>query len=197
MCDAPGGSNRESCRLGQTYASRLHLMAFLPASFVCAFALSRIRSTYRYRLLLGTAWLAVIVPTIVPLPKVSQPAISPEACLELRALSVHIPNPDHTLIVARHGLEWWAAWALETKVARDFAVEPDAWQKYKTVLFLRQSPQTRTGGSGPFPDVVIPQEAEVLHRGLSFSLARVSVCPRNYPRPKPNSARRNRLSLRR
>lgn len=67
-----------------------------------------------------------------------QPSISEESYLELNQIKKIIDKPDSTLIVARHGLEWWVAWVLRTKVAQDKAINPDTWLHYDTILFLEQ-----------------------------------------------------------
>ena len=56
----------------------------------------------------------------------------------LKKMQPLIENPDETIVIARHGLEWWTAWALRTKVGQDKAIDNTLFEKYKTVIVLNQ-----------------------------------------------------------
>lgn len=64
--------------------------------------------------------------------------ITPDAADELRALRPEIGTDFRTLIVARHGLEWWAGFLLNAPV-REGSMPDDAWQRYDRVWFLQES----------------------------------------------------------
>jgi hypothetical protein len=125
------------------------------------------------------------------------------AMTELQSLARFIPEPDRTLVVAPHGVEWWSAWFFRTRVAQASALRPADWARYKTVLFLevkagqemsgftgggppgfgsprRPPPQPgaapRDGGP-PGAAALIPAGADVLHDGPSLRLARVATPP--------------------
>jgi len=58
-------------------------------------------------------------------------------------LFLKLENYSETLriLVARHGLEWWAAWPLHTKIAQDKAVNRECFQnilsKYPKLIILK------------------------------------------------------------
>ncbi|MGY8688436.1 MAG: hypothetical protein ACKVHP_11985 [Verrucomicrobiales bacterium] len=127
-------------------------------------------------------------------------AIPDAAGPELHGLKPLITNPRKTLIATGHGLEWWAAWKLKTNICQGTALEIADWEKYEEVLFLKQNadllPMTEIAmnGGGGMPESVdcppdgtiigsyfasppIPEDAEMLHVGKFFTLARISHPP--------------------
>jgi hypothetical protein len=83
----------------------------------------------------------------------ARPIISVEAQRELQTLAASVEDPAHTLIVARHGLEWWTAWTLHTHIAQAQALQPEDWTNYKYVWFIEQKQGMQMpfgpGGGGP------------------------------------------------
>lgn len=65
---------------------------------------------------------------------------------EMVSLREHIPNPEKTLIVAAHGVEWWAAFYLHTPV-RMGQIPKNAYDRYDRVLVLQS--RGGPGGGGP------------------------------------------------
>jgi hypothetical protein len=81
-----------------------------------------------------------------------RPVITLQAAEELRSLSTEISSPAKTLIVARHGLEWWTAWYLHTHIAHLSALSEADWKNFDNVYFLRQKGGMQMpfgGGPGP------------------------------------------------
>ncbi|MEY4489738.1 MAG: hypothetical protein RIQ79_2246, partial [Verrucomicrobiota bacterium] len=74
------------------------------------------------------------------------PTISPAAADELREVAATLPADGRMLVVARHGLEWWAAWILHTHIAQPRAVKPEDWTKFDHVLYLVEKERS---GFGP------------------------------------------------
>jgi len=97
--------------------------------------------------------IAALVPTALKLKEGARPIISVEAQRELQTLAASVEDPAHTLIVARHGLEWWTAWTLHTHIAQAQALQPEDWTNYKYVWFIEQKQGMQMpfgpGGGGP------------------------------------------------
>lgn len=210
---------------------RLRLIAMIPAAFAAAFIMAQLPGRWSPSVC-ATAALALMAATSAPLLRHGgHPAIGAEAYEELRSLAANIPHPDRTLVVARHGLEWWTAWALHTHIAQSRAVSASDWSKYDAVLFIQEKGkkgrgtggpgdgfrrgEDRTGpggeppkegpdgprhgpppggfggpqGAPPMMDAEIPSDAETLHDGTYFRLARVNkptealTQPGGEPRP--------------
>jgi len=90
----------------------------------------------------------LLTPSIFAIREGGRPIITPEARNELRRLADQIDAPSTTLIVARHGLEWWTAWTLGTHIAQPQALQPADWEHYRNVCFLEEKRGGR-GDSGP------------------------------------------------
>ena len=202
-------------------AHRFYLNAMIPATVVGLFVLLQIPSIWA-RLLLGSVIVLPAVSFAVPLvARGGHPVISEAAFRELQSLAPRIAQPRRTLIVTRHGVEWWTAWTLHTRVAQAKAVRVDDWQKYDEVLFLQSKERGPGGGPGrglrrpddsfrsrvgkgfgggfrpadlppfgkgprgfqgqggppPMMDAEIPDDAEILHDGRFFKLAKVTKPP--------------------
>jgi hypothetical protein len=101
--------------------------------------------------------MAALTPSVMKLQSGARPIITVEAQKELQALVSRVEDPEHTLIVARHGLEWWTAWTLHTHIAQAQALSSEDWKKYRYVWFIEEKrgmgfpmgPQPGQGGSGP------------------------------------------------
>lgn len=188
-------------------APRFSLIAIAPAVMAAAFALIHCKNR---RLRAGLAIFGaacMIGPTVFVFREGGRPSISDDGLRELRSLAPLITNPDKTLVVARHGIEWWAAWALHTHIAQVPALRSSDWQNFEAVYFLRSKNESRPrpgGGPGgfslwglsgggpppggrppggpphamnPMDDPEIPRDAGTVHDGDLFLFSRVSTPP--------------------
>ncbi|MCX6906794.1 MAG: hypothetical protein NTY01_01995 [Verrucomicrobia bacterium] len=144
-------------------AGRFYLDAMIPATVAGLFVLFQIPNVWA-RLLLGSVIVLPAVGLAVPLvARGGHPIISEAAFRELQTLASRVAHPERTLVVTRHGVEWWTAWTLHTRVAQAKAVRADDWQKYGEVLFLQSKergpgfgPPGRGLGRGPRPFAGFP-----------------------------------------
>lgn len=217
-------------------AGRFYLNAVLPATVAGLFVLMQVPNLW-LRSLLAVVTVAPLVGFSAPMvARGGHPIISETAYRELKNLAARIPHPERTLIVTRHGVEWWTAWTLHTRVAQGRAVRTDDWQKYDEVFFLQSKergpgfgppgggpgrglrqadgsfrsragkgfgggfrpsglPQFGKGPGGfqgrggpPMMDAAIPDDAEILHDGPCFKLAKVTKPPASVSLNKPGDA---------
>ncbi len=117
---------------------RFHLNA-MPLTLLCLlYALLHIPRTW-LRGILGIGVLGTLLSASYPrLKEGGKPIITEEAQAELRTLAASVEEPSQTLIVARHGLEWWTAWTLHTHIAQPQALTSEDWKKFKYVWFIEQ-----------------------------------------------------------
>ena len=131
--------------VSQDYSTRFQIMAFIPGAIVLAFLLRHSGTLFK------TAAVAVVVAAVaISIPQsmaaVQSPSISQAEYEELTTLKQYVDASSETLIVARHGLEWWVSWVLHTNIAQPKAVQASDWTTYKTVLYLQEQGM---GGFGP------------------------------------------------
>lgn len=167
---------------GQEWATRLTMTAYIPIAVVLAFLFAHLKSRTAITAVIAVALIPMVLFLTVVIPKGIRPAgISEASYKELQQLRSVIAQPEETLVLARHGLEWWAAWVLETDVGQEHAFKPSTWDQYDEILYLEQiagSTGFGPGGGGPFgppfPEVKIPPDAEILFEGQYFRLARAT-----------------------
>jgi len=118
---------------------RFGLIAVIPAVIASAFALTQLRWSKTRNALMALIAIAMVGTGALRLPGGGRPTITLASAAELNSLHSIITSPQKTLVVARHGLEWWTAWYLHTHIAHVDALKPDDWQKFDQVFFLRQN----------------------------------------------------------
>jgi len=130
--------------------------------------------------------LAVVTLSVGMVPQVTRSSsISEAAYAELQEIRGVISQPESSFVMARHGLEWWAAWVLETDAGQAHSLDEESWGNYDQVFYLRQiagaanyGPNGPTGPGGvTFPEVVIPEDAETVFEGEYFILSRATSMP--------------------
>ena len=188
-------------------AERLMLIAVIPAAITVSFLLAQLSWPW-LRHGLGVVIIGLTLISAQDYVRNGGRAIlTTEAQAELRALSTLIPVPERTLIVARHGLEWWTAWTLHTHIAQPGAISTEDWQRYDQVLFLSENrvsdplrdpagymrqaghplhaPQLAGRSPGGFPggpgEAEVPMDARTLHAGKYYQLSLVPEPPENTP----------------
>ncbi|MFC1780471.1 hypothetical protein ACFLY9_02145 [Patescibacteria group bacterium] len=166
--------------LDDEWATRLYLMAYIPASIVLIFILGFIVAN-RKRNIIG---IFTILLLIVPLPIMwqfrRQMCLTEESFNDLYNLKEIITEPDKSVIIARHGLEWWASWVLETDISHGRDITEEIRENYEHVYFLVQITghgdfgQFGPGGGPSFPEPEIPSFAETVYEDSFYKLAKVN-----------------------
>lgn len=166
--------------LGTEWAQRLYLMAYIPTIIVFIFLLKYTAAIWKKLIL--TALMLFVTSAPTPMMLISgmknTPSINRQAYNHLLELKKVIDNPEETLVIARHGLEWWSAWVLEVDVSSKQDLDREILESYDAVFLLRQKAgKGQVGPPGPadqFPEVEIPPGAEIIHEDKYFILARIS-----------------------
>jgi len=115
------------------YLKRIQLMLFVPQFLAIAILWQHLKKKSAFVLML-----AIILFSLLPalqVLKFKKPSISYAAFQDLKNIKQLTDN--ETIIIARHGLEWWVAWQLECKIANEKA-RNSAIKKHKTIIFLEQ-----------------------------------------------------------
>ena len=174
--------------LNPEYAQRLNLMASVPVGIVFTFILTRVVMAQPPRFVsalwppsrnmwrAAIAWLIAgsvsygaihsISGTSTPGPVLNQAELR-----ELFDMRGEISQPRTTLIVAAHGVQWWAGHALHTPV-RMGKIPDDAFTKYSRVLILKKNKGDRRGR--PDEQLVMPENARCVYEGVYFKLFEVA-----------------------
>ncbi|MEZ6190232.1 MAG: hypothetical protein R3C45_02975 [Phycisphaerales bacterium] len=164
------------------YALRFMLMSPVPGAVLVAFVMARRAEAGKAR------WPAhALVAVTVPLALISPmmmlgPVLSTSAFNELNRMRDQVPDPAGTLIVAPHGVEFWAGLVMHTPVSWS-RIPDDAFTQYARVLILepkpgpamdRRPPPPGPDGHGPpgnaGSELKVPADAKLIPGGESFNL---------------------------
>lgn len=102
------------------------------------------------RVLMGVPVLALLMASAMMRWEAgARPIISEGTRAELQELAAWVEKPERTLVVTRHGLEWWTAWEWRSHIAQAKALKEEDWEKYDFVWFLEETRGGRGGPGGP------------------------------------------------
>ena len=170
--------------LNPEYAQRLNLMASVPVGIVFTFLLARVMTTQTlhfagalwpptqnvYRTII--AWLIAVSVSYGAIHSITGnstpgPVLSQVELQELLDMRAQIASPQTTLIVAAHGVQWWAGHVLHTPV-RMGKIPDDATTKYSRVLILKKNKSDRRGK--PEEQLEMPDKIRIVYEGTYFML---------------------------
>jgi lipid-A-disaccharide synthase-like uncharacterized protein len=158
------------------FADRLTNFLFIPQCILLIYFGAHLRK--RPRVILTTVLLLIGFGSLGLNLIRKAPSDVPEgAYTELQSL--HVSNPNETIIVSRHNLEFWVAWSLKTKVAQESEFNTSLREKYKHVMVLNQTkglrrqPKEMKGGMNPFKEPTIPDNAMLVDSTEHFLLYEV------------------------
>lgn len=101
-------------------------------------------------------------------------AITEESYADMQQLETRIGEPAHTLVFARHGLEWWVAWELRVKIASAYLeVNQEMLNKYDQIFYLLQTEGENLiypGKSSIFIKPVVPDDAVLVYDSQYFEM---------------------------
>jgi len=137
--------------LSPEWSDRLALMAFVPGLVPVAYLLCR---HARMRVVLGTITVLVMLNGALAIAVYARIGLDPAAHEELEAMKTTLPE-GRTIVIARHGLEWWVAWTMDTHIANRVGPALDARDQYDALLVVDEINPGAFGG----PDFPLPQAA--------------------------------------
>lgn len=152
---------------------RFNLMLFIPQTIALLLVFPYLIASYQKKfvvLLCMVSILSVIYNLIQP----KQSSISTESYKDLAFVADEVSNPEQTIIMVRHGLDWWIVWQLKTKIAQShIKVDKSMVCKYKDIMFLRQNKghnDLYPGPGSPFFNPSVPKNSILLYKSDYFEL---------------------------
>lgn len=103
----------------------------------------------------------------------------------LEKMKKYVPNEKRTLLVARHGMEFWSSWVLRNEWSREIALEPGYFNWYTKVFFIRQKKNIPPfGPSGifgvPFKEPSLPEDFKLIYSDENFGLYLIQKTPKDF-----------------
>ena len=132
------------------YVQRFHVLLFVPQSLLI-FNLIRMNNKLELPFSISLV-LITLAFTFIYFNEEKKPCIDELAYRDLQNIKTYIPTDRaETIILARHGLEFWTAWNLNMKVANERTMDNLGLEKYKHIIFLQQKNEERQGPMGRRP----------------------------------------------
>ncbi len=134
------------------YVHRFSAMLFIPQALMIVY-LIRINQ----KLALPFSISLVLLTTVsifMYFGEAKKPVIEDQEFRDLQKISTYLPdNKANTIVIARHGLEFWTAWALNVKVGNDKSLDINDLGKYRNIILLQQKNESgqRPPVNKPFP----------------------------------------------
>jgi len=121
--------------LGREYFNRFSMILFIPM-FILILQLFSISARAVKRVIVIAISLTVASSFIYMISKPKTPALSQDAYADLKKFGDMLENPHSTLVIPRHGIEWWTTWELRTKIGGTGSLDQESFRKYDQVLVL-------------------------------------------------------------
>ncbi len=130
----------------QQYFQRFNVLLFIPQLLLIAYLIRM-----NQKLALPFSILLVLLTTVsifMYFSEEKKPCIDDQTFHDLQNINKYVAeNRENSIIIARHGLEFWTAWALNVRVVQDRSMDKIDLNKYRNVIFLQPKNED---GQGPF-----------------------------------------------
>jgi hypothetical protein len=134
----------------QHYFQRFNVLLFIPQLLLIAYL---IRMNQKLALPFSISLVLLTTLSIfMYFSEEKKPCINDQAFDDLQNINKYVAgNKENSIIIARHGLEFWTAWALNVRVVQDRSMDKIGLEKYSNVIFLEQKNEVGQGPSGRKP----------------------------------------------
>jgi hypothetical protein len=158
------------------YVIRFNALLFVPQSLLILYLIRMNRKLAIYFSIL-LVFMTVLFSSIYIIDD-KKPCIDELSFQDLQNIKKYIPeNKDSTIIIARHGLEFWTSWALHVKVCNDRAMEKLNLDNYNNVLFLqpkkgfgKRPHKKRPMNKRSFHEMPIPENSLLIYSSDYFNV---------------------------
>lgn len=170
--------------LGLEVAQRLYFISYVVALPLLAFIYIDLNSDYFRKVMIGILSLVLLVSTLLSFARPNYSNMNRTLYAEMTKLKNALPE-EKTLIVARHGLEFWSSWIFRNMAVRQEELGESYWRWYNKVYFLIQkkdkSPFGPAGLFGkPFPEPTIPEKSKRVFENEYFAIYKCKEPPKDF-----------------
>lgn len=171
--------------LGIDAAQRLYFMSYLPVIPLLPFIYNKVSGRTAKLFLVIPILLIIVFSIFIVAGKGTQSNMNEKLYSELVDAKKVIPVNGNTIIVARHGMEFWSAWIFRTDVIRQEPLTENYWRVYTNVLFLNQKKDKSSFGPAglygkPFSEPALPESSRIIFDGKYFNLYQAATPPRDF-----------------
>ncbi|MDP4202654.1 MAG: hypothetical protein Q8861_08145 [Bacteroidota bacterium] len=152
--------------IGMEWAERIYFIAFVPFTVMLIFAFSYLKSAGK--IILSSVIGIFILLAIGTAPTRKNPVITPGECHELASMQSSIRHSNNSIVVAKHGLEWWVAWVCHCKVSSSNNIRKTK-PELRTIYYLKAKKTEGRPNSG-IPEIEIPEKSAKIAETQNFEL---------------------------
>lgn len=171
--------------LGFEIAQRLFFISYLTGLPLIAFVYKELDSVSLRKVVMGSLSLVVTASTLLSLGRPNYSNMNRTLYKEMTKLKNVLPEEERTIIVARHGMEFWSTWIFRNTAVRQEALGESYWRWYNKVYFLIQKKDKPPFGPAglfgkPFPEPAIPPKSERVYETEYFEIWKCAEPPKDF-----------------
>lgn len=161
-------------------SQRLTLILYIFAILIFANFALNIKENFNKFLAFFILGIFFLQPWIIFIKNWAFQTITYEEFLELKEAKKFIKPWKNSIIVARHGAEWWALWIFKTKIWQSKVLDKNFF-KYENVYFLKTKPKNEyfieknNSNLKLFSDPIIPKNSEIIFKWKYIQIAKVKL----------------------
>lgn len=168
--------------IGFEWSQRLTFISYVPGVSLIPFILNNIESAKTKKIIYSGIIAILFLSITVRLNIKSVSNMNRDQFNELSRLKENLPSDGRVLMVARHGLEWWASYILRMPVVRETALQKIYWERFDYILFIIQkngkAPFGAVGLFGsPFREPILPEQSDIIIQGEYYDIYWAKIPP--------------------
>ena len=157
---------------------RLGMMQFVPQVLLLLFLFPSLSGKLRITLT-SIAVMLISGSLFMHVTRPKPPGIIDAAWADLKKIETVIEKDKNMIIVTRHGLDWWVAWTLETRIAVAYhnVLDSEFRSIYDPVYIIKQKKgrnRDYPGKTSPFTEPPIPPGSRLVYSSDYFELYQLS-----------------------
>jgi hypothetical protein len=152
--------------IGMEWAERIYFIAFVPFTVMLIFAFSYLKSIGK--IILSSVIGIFILLAITTAPTHKNSVITPEEYHELASMRNSIQQTGNSIVIAKHGLEWWVAWSCRCTVSSSNDID-NAPSGHRNIYYIKAKKTEGRPNSG-IPDIDLPVKSAKIAETQNFEL---------------------------
>lgn len=157
------------------YAQRIYFISYIIIVPLLAFCYDMTNTVKTRTYIIAALYVVLASSVILSASRKNYSNMSASLYSELNKMKLVLPKDEKSVIVARHGLEYWSTWIFQNMAIRQEALSEVYWRWYNKVYFIVQKKdKTPFGPAGvfgkPFSEPAIPENAKQIYSSYSFDL---------------------------
>jgi hypothetical protein len=155
--------------IGIEWAERIYFLSFIPFTILLLFTFTFLSGwPLKFSVVFFSLFLAFVVVTS---PPKRDSFISKQEYSALASLRSQMKLSEKSIIITKHGLEWWTGWILNCKTGQPSGLKKEDMKLYTHIYYLIQK-QTNNSKSRSkfFEEVALPPDAKKVAENDSFAL---------------------------